>query len=133
MTNREAIKKFVEVINSKKLDILHEFVHDSFRRNSCSAGRVNSLDELIDFLNGEFSVFPDAHEEILDMVSEGNKIAVRHKFTGTQLGKMGHYPPTGKTMNAEYMAIYAIFDGKIIESWVEWDNLTGLKQLGHIS
>lgn len=36
-------------------------------------------------------------------------------------------------MTAEYIAIYRIADGVIVESWAEWDNLSGLIQLGHYS
>jgi predicted ester cyclase len=35
-------------------------------------------------------------------------------------------------MNAEYIAIYRVQDGQIVEAWVEWDNLAGLRQLGHL-
>jgi len=44
---------------------------------------------------------------------------------------MGSYPSTGKVMNAEYIAIYRVWNGQVIEAWAEWDNLAGLKQLGH--
>jgi predicted ester cyclase len=44
---------------------------------------------------------------------------------------MGPYPPSGKLMTADYLAIYRVTDGLIVEAWAEWDNLTGLAQLGH--
>jgi hypothetical protein len=34
-------------------------------------------------------------------------------------------------MEAGYIAIYRVKEGQIVEAWVEWDNLTGLVQLGH--
>jgi len=53
-------------------------------------------------------------------------------FRGTEHGAMGSYLPTGKTMNAEYITIYRVRNGQILEAWAEWDNLAGLKQLGHL-
>jgi hypothetical protein len=44
---------------------------------------------------------------------------------------MGPYPPTEKVMTADYLAIYRVEDGQIAEAWAEWDNLSGLVQLGH--
>jgi hypothetical protein len=38
----------------------------------------------------------------------------------------------GKVMESEYSAFYLARGSEIIEDWVEWDNLAGLKQLGHI-
>ena len=34
-------------------------------------------------------------------------------------------------MGADYLAIYRLADGMLAEAWVEWDNLSGLVQLGH--
>ena len=34
-------------------------------------------------------------------------------------------------MTANYMAIYRLGGGVTVESWAEWDNLSGLTQLGH--
>lgn len=36
-------------------------------------------------------------------------------------------------MTAEYLAIYRIESGLIVEAWAEWNNLSGLIQLGHHS
>lgn len=106
-------------------------VAPDFVRHSDAAPGVRSREELIRYLRGEYETFPDARETIEDMVSEGSKIAVRHRFTGTQTGPMGPYPPSGRSMTAEYMAVYRIEGETIVESWAEWDNLNGLVQLGH--
>jgi predicted ester cyclase len=44
---------------------------------------------------------------------------------------MGSFPPSGKVLDANYIAIYRIENSRIAEAWAEWDNLAGLKQLGH--
>lgn len=82
-------------------------------------------------LRDEFAIFPDGLETIDDILAEGDKVAVRHGFRGTQHGRMGPYPPSGKLMTADYMAIYRVAGGLIVEAWAEWDNLSGLVQLGH--
>ena len=58
------------------------------------------------------------------------KVAVRVRFRGTQACILGTYPPTGKPVDSEYLAIYRIEGALIVEAWVEWDNLASLKQLG---
>ena len=45
------------------------------------------------------------------------------RFRGAQAGILGTYPPTGKPVDSEYLAIYRIEGGLIVEAWVEWDNL----------
>lgn len=103
-------------------------------RHSIAAGDppVRSRADLVEFRRREFEIFPDAEETILDIFAETEKVAVRHHFCGSQHAAMGSYRPTGKTMNAEYIAIYRVQNGQIVEAWVEWDNLAGLRQLGHL-
>ena len=36
--------------------------------------------------------FPDANEQIADIIGEGEKVAARLHFHGTQTGAMGKYP-----------------------------------------
>jgi predicted ester cyclase len=55
------------------------------------------------------------------------------QFQGTQQGKIGSYPSSGRKLIANYIAIYWMQDGQILEAWAEWDNLNGLKQLGHFN
>ncbi len=83
------------------------------------------------FLQAEFNTFPDAEETLMDLIAEEDKVAARHEFRGTQLGPMGPLPASGKVLQATYLAIYRIDNGRICEVWAEWDNLSGLKQLGH--
>jgi ketosteroid isomerase-like protein len=45
---------------------------------------------------------------------------------------MGGFPPSGKTLSADFISICRIADGRIAEASVEWDALNGLIQLGHL-
>ncbi|MCO5043802.1 MAG: ester cyclase [Kiritimatiellae bacterium] len=126
------ITSFVEAVNRQDWSLLQSLVALNFRRHSYAAGTpgVSNRDQLVQFLKDEFATFPDAHESIEDIFSDGDKVAVRHRFQGTQKGALGPHPPSGKRMISEYIAIYRIEDGRIVEAWAEWDNLSGLAQLG---
>ncbi len=132
-SNKSIICSFVGAVNAQDWPRLLALLATDFRRHSAAAGEpsVHSADDLVTFLKAEFITFPDAFEALLDMVAEGDKVAARHGFRGTQLGPMGHFPPTGKVLEATYLAIYRIENGRIAEAWAEWDNLAGLRQLGH--
>lgn len=131
--NKSIVRAFVDAINAKDWARLRSVLAPEFRRHSVAAGEpgVHSVEELIAFLLAEYATFPDAHETLLDLVAEGEKVAARHLFRGTQLGPMGLLPPSGKVLEATYLAIYRLDSGRIVEAWAEWDNLAGLKQLGH--
>jgi predicted ester cyclase len=132
-TNKAVIRSFVDSVNTQNWDRLRILLSPNFIRHSNAAGtaEVRSAEELITYLKGEYVTFPDAEETLLDLVAEGESVAVRSHFRGTQVGSMGSYPPSNKVLSATYLAIYRLESGRIAEAWVEWDNLYGLEQLGH--
>jgi len=132
--NKAVVRAFVEAVNLQDWDRVATLVAPDFKRHSYAAGSpgVRSRDELLAFLHAEFETFPDAREEIADTLAEGDRVAVRHSFRGTQAGPMGPYPASGRIMSSDYLAIYRMENGMIVEAWAEWDNQTGLVQLGHV-
>ena len=131
-TNKRVVRAFAEAINRRDWDALDDLVAMDFVRHSNAALGVHSRDDLKRYLHNEFAIFPDACESVEEVVAEGDRVAVRHSFRGTQSRPMGRYPASAKEMRADYLAIYRLADGKIAETWVKWDNLSGLTQLGHI-
>jgi steroid delta-isomerase-like uncharacterized protein len=133
--NKSLVRAFVDAINAQDWQRALGLLASDFKRHSTAAGEpaVKSAKELVAFLQAEFDTFPDACETLLDLVAEGDKVAARHHFRGTQLGPMGSFPPGGKVLEATYIAIYRLENERIAEAWAEWDNLAGLKQLGHAS
>jgi predicted ester cyclase len=131
--NKAIVRALVEAVNARNWDRIDRLVMPSFVRHSHAAGQpgVRSRDDLKRFLRSEYETFPDAHETLEDLFGEGDRVAARHRFRGTQSGPLGPYPPTGRVMTADYLAIYRLEGGRVAEAWAEWDNLSGLAQLGH--
>jgi steroid delta-isomerase-like uncharacterized protein len=74
--------------------------------------------------------FPDGRITIEDLVAEGDRVAARLIFHGTQQGEFNGIPPTGKAVSMPGMALFRIAAGKISESWHLPDTLGMLQQLG---
>ncbi|MBI3860215.1 MAG: ester cyclase [Thaumarchaeota archaeon] len=77
--------------------------------------------------------FPDLQVALEDIVAEGDKIAGRWTFRGTQTGDYMGIAATGKPMTWTATAIYRITDGKVAEVWDNEDFLGLMQQLGVIS
>jgi steroid delta-isomerase-like uncharacterized protein len=75
----------------------------------------------------EFSA--DVHYDIEDIISEGDRVAVRMTQSGTHTGTVRGIPPTGKRFSVEYVHWFRIADGKVAELWAVRDDLTRLEQL----
>jgi predicted ester cyclase len=87
-------------------------------------------DAIKDMIQRAHTAFPDYHEELEEMIAEGDKMVVRFTITGTQLGQWGPLPPTGKAVRFEEIVILRFRDAKVVEQRGIPDNLAALRQLG---
>lgn len=90
--NKHVVRAFTVAINRRDWRRLAALVARDFVRHSHAAPGIRSRADLERFLREEFETFPDAHESVEDMVAEGDRVAVRHRFHGTQSGPLGPYP-----------------------------------------
>lgn len=74
--------------------------------------------------------FPDWHEQVEDIVAEGDRVAIRIHSTGTQLGAFNGIPATGRKVSIEEFHIFRLEHGKIAEQWGMPDVHGLLEQLG---
>jgi steroid delta-isomerase-like uncharacterized protein len=130
--NKKLVRRFVEISNAAEWDRLAEIVALDFQRHStATAGPpVRSLDDFISLQKSFLTVFPDQKVRLDNMIAEGNFVAIRAAYLGTQTGPMGNLPATGKSVDGPFIAFFRIDSGKIAELWVEWDNVAMLTQLG---
>jgi steroid delta-isomerase-like uncharacterized protein len=74
--------------------------------------------------------FPDARLAIEREIAEGDYVVQYLRTSGTHTGPLGTIPATGKKTNVTGVIISRFQDGKIVETWSLWDQLTLMQQLG---
>jgi steroid delta-isomerase-like uncharacterized protein len=133
--NKAAVTAFVHAISGQEWATLDALVADDVVRRSRTYGQpeLRGRRQLVEFLKNESMTFPDAHQRILYLVAEEDRVAAALQFTGTQKGPMGPFPASGRRIEANFLAMFRLKDGRIAEVWVEWDNLSALLQLGHLA
>ena len=77
--------------------------------------------------------FPDFHDSIDIQLAEGDMVATRVTSTGTHRGTFMGVEPTNKELSWTGITIDRISEGKIVESWANWDMMGMMQQLGAIS
>jgi steroid delta-isomerase-like uncharacterized protein len=80
------------------------------------------------FLHG----LPDLTFNVLDVISEGNKYVVVWTINGTHKGEFYGVPATNKKLSLEGVTIHQIKNGKIFDSYVNWDELSMMRQVGAV-
>ncbi len=76
------------------------------------------------------SAFPDLHFTVEEVIADGDKVVARYSARGTHKGELNGIAPTGKSTNVSGVTIARIANGKVAESWVNWDALGLMRQLG---
>jgi len=131
-TNKELAVAAFEAVAAGELDALDELVASDYVRH-CQATpdlEVTSLGAFKQYLLSERESFPNPELKVVHLIAEDNLVAFWAIYAGVQEGPMGRFPATGNRMEVEFSGIHRIEDGKIAETWVTWDNMAGLAQLG---
>lgn len=130
--NRALVQRLLDdVWNAESPDAIPELYTEDFVADYRPYGEPRHGHQAVrDMVSNARATFPDYHEELLEMVVEEERIAVRLRISGTQLGPWGPIPPTGKQISFEEMLILHIRDGRVAEQRGIVDNLSVLRQLG---
>lgn len=75
---------------------------------------------------------PDIQFTLVDLLAAEDKVVARFMARGTQTGMFQGIPATGRAAAVSGIAIYRLASGKIVEQWLEYDQLGMLQQLGVI-
>ena len=131
--SRMIAAKAFEVVAAGDYDAMDQYIAKNYKRH-CQATpdiEVNNLNQFKDFIRNDRLSVPDQSLIINHLVAEKNLVAFYATYEGTQTGQMGPFPPSGKKISLDFAGVHRIEDGKIAETWITWDNLAALSQLGH--
>ncbi len=129
--NREIVRRFYEEFwcrgNAAAADelVAEDIVHEQLP-DGWPAGREGFKELVRVWREG----FPDMHEELLQMVCEGDWVASRFRLTGTHRGDFYGLAATGRRVEVEGVDFLRIEGGRIAE-WIYAEDAFGLfRQLG---
>jgi steroid delta-isomerase-like uncharacterized protein len=130
--NKRLVREITELIwNSRTLDRIPEFYAPDFVADYRPYAPLREGHAGIrGMVERAWATFPDYHEEIHELIAEGDRVVARFTISGTQEGQWGPLPPTGKWVEFEEIVILEIRDGKVHRQRGIADNLAALRQLG---
>ncbi len=82
------------------------------------------------FINLYLSAFSDLHLFFEDALADRDRVVTRWRLEGTHGGPLLGIAASGRRVSIEGIRIDRIEDGKIAESWMQWDMLGLLEQVG---
>ena len=112
--------------------VIDELFAATFHHHNPGVPNGGSRDGFKQFNSVFRSAFPDLRLTQDDVIAEGDKVVTRFTAQGTHQGELQGIAPTGKPMTVTGIEAMRVSGGKIVEGWVEFDQLGMLQQLGVI-
>jgi steroid delta-isomerase-like uncharacterized protein len=131
--NKQLVSQFFETLDRQDTEMIDQLVSSTnYSLHFSGMPPMDWNENKKEFLAPFTKAFPDLRRNIVDMVAEGDKVAVSINVTGTYKGEFQGIPPTGKQVSFTAMDILTIIDGKITEEWATADMMGLMQQIGAI-
>jgi steroid delta-isomerase-like uncharacterized protein len=121
---------FEEVLSKGNLAIIPELIAPNYVFRSPLGIDIKGPEGFKQNVTMYRTAFPDIQAKIIDIVAEGDKVAVRYSMTGTFKGEMMGIAPTGKRLDTTGTVFIHFAGGKEVEASSCTDMLTWNRQLG---
>jgi steroid delta-isomerase-like uncharacterized protein len=114
-----------------KYDLAYEIISPNMVVHGAGGQTVGmGPDGLIDLIRTWRTAFPDGRMEIDDLIVEGDTVAIRNTWYGTQQEEFYGVPASGKAVAVTSVGIDRVADGKVAEGWGELDMVGMMQQMG---
>lgn len=132
--NMEIIRKAHQDLAAGNFEAFKSAIAPDYTRH-CQAmppglQELHGTEEFFGFLEEFMAAVPDYTDSLSNMIADRDRVAYLSTMRGTQTGPMGGFPATGKTFTLVNIIMQRLEEGKIAETWVSWDNVAFLSQLG---
>lgn len=115
--------------NRFEVAALDDLVTDEVRFRGSLGDELVGRAALAGYVRAVQTAFPDFHNEVVDLVVDGDRLAVRLRYTGTHRGEVLGVPATGRRVGYDGAAFFVVAEGRIASVWVLGDRVGLLDQL----
>ncbi|MGE5274074.1 MAG: ester cyclase [Verrucomicrobiota bacterium] len=134
MSTREAFERGTDTFNAHDIEGFAEMLADDVVFEAPGGMRGGGKEACAAFYGGWFAAFPDARVDIRSLHIVDDVAVEEGRFTGTHDGTLhtpaGDIPPTGRSVEVDYIQMLRIRDGKHASFHLMFDRLLMLEQLG---
>jgi len=129
--NIALMKRFVEEVwNNGNMSVADELSSTTTIFRDPIVKELKSLDAFKRHVQELRTGFPDLRVTLEDIASSGDKVYARWTVTGTQKGPYMGSPGTNRRSVVQGMSCNRLQGGKIVETWMSYDVLGMVQQLG---
>jgi predicted ester cyclase len=124
--NKEVVRQlFEQGLNKRNFDLVNELVSTAFTGLQDKKGGAAFVGPVLPLIKS----FPDIQWNVVDLVGDGDKVALHWKWQGTQRAPWFTMAASNKTIINEGMSVMTLKEGKVISAQVLTDRLGFLQTL----
>ena len=133
--NKAVVRRFLEeVFGGGNLELADElFAPDYVLHDPSVPGEVRGPEGMKQYMSMYRSAYPDTNFTIEDQIAVGDEVVTRWTGQGTHQGELLGIPPTGERVTVTGIEFDRVSGGRIEETWVSYDALGMMQQLGVVA
>jgi len=128
--NKQLAVQFVADVNGRRFDAVAARTAPEFVARWAGRPEVHGAAAWVAAVHALLAAVPDLVYAVDAVAAEGELVAMRYHWTGTQTGVWRGIPPSGKPLRVEGMGFFRFRHGHLVEEWAVDDSLGLLQQLG---
>ena len=130
--NKSTVRRLVEDgFNKHNLKFLDEiFSKDAISHDPSQPNLGRGPEGARESMQVYTTAFPDSKIVIEREIAEGDYVVQHLRASGTHSGPLGNIPATGKKTDVTGVITSKLQDGKVVETWSLWDQLSLMQQIG---
>jgi len=130
-TNKAVVRRlYEELLDAGDLGAADRLCAPEYVAHFLPPGATPGIEGLKQLVGLYRAALPDLHFELEDLVAEGDTVAARATTSGTHLGPFMGAFPTGRRVTVAGIDTFRLADGRIVEQWLNRDDLGLLQHLG---
>jgi steroid delta-isomerase-like uncharacterized protein len=131
--NKALARRWADIFNEGNLDLVDEiYAPDYVGHDPAMPEDVRGVEGAREFASMYRTAFPDVQLSVEDQVAEGDMVVTRWIASGNHQGELMGIAPTGNRVRVTGTSVERVVDGKIEETWDNYDALGMMQQIGAI-
>jgi steroid delta-isomerase-like uncharacterized protein len=120
--NKLLVRRYYEELwNCWDFALADELIAEGIAFRGSLGQSVQGREGFKEYVRAVHRAFPDFHNQVEELVAEGDRVVARLSYTGTHTGELFGIAPTGRRVSYAGVALFGIVSGQIAEGWVLGD------------
>nr|WP_310225196.1 ester cyclase [Paenibacillus qinlingensis] len=126
MSPKDLVQQFFQLVRSgKQPDAAHDLMAEQVLAHQMTAENETTVHRTpanyADHVREMLAAYGAFQLEVQELLAQENHVYVRWKQTGTHIGEVDGYAPTGHTIIEIASAVYRVENERIVEYWIQID------------